>query len=56
MALIKLLRALAISCLALQTTGHAFGGKPGKLIKPYKRAPLQDIVCFTLNLLEKSSI
>ncbi|KAI9675968.1 MAG: hypothetical protein M1822_008354 [Bathelium mastoideum] len=44
MALFKFLQALVVSCLALQTTGLAFGGKPGKLVKPYKRAPLQNIV------------
>ncbi|KAL9089996.1 MAG: hypothetical protein Q9165_005525 [Trypethelium subeluteriae] len=46
MALFKLLQALVVSCLALQTSAVAFGGKPGRLIKPYKRAPLQDIVTF----------
>ena len=45
MALLKLLQALLVSCLALQTAGIAFGGKPGRFVKPYKRAPLQNIVC-----------
>ncbi|KAI9713478.1 MAG: hypothetical protein M1820_000860 [Bogoriella megaspora] len=44
MALLTFLRALFISCLALHTSALATGAKPGQLIKPYKRAPLQDIV------------
>jgi hypothetical protein len=44
MAFFTLIRLLVISSLALLTAGAAFGGKPGRFIKPYKRAPLQDIV------------
>ncbi len=35
---------LAICCLALQGAGLTMGGKPNQIIKPYKRAPLQDLV------------
>lgn len=40
----KLLYAALLSCAALQTSALTLGGKPKQLIKPYKRAPLQDIV------------
>lgn len=43
-ALKKLLALGIIGTLALQIAGLAIGNS-NKLIKPYKRAPLQDIVC-----------
>ena len=44
MALSKFIYGLLMSCLAIQGTGLSMGGKPNQIIKPYKRAPLQDIV------------
>ncbi|KAI9813151.1 MAG: hypothetical protein M1827_004373 [Pycnora praestabilis] len=44
MFLFACFHALVLSCLAIQSTGLGVGGKPSHLIKPYKRAPLQDIV------------
>ncbi|KAF2089080.1 glycoside hydrolase family 35 protein [Saccharata proteae CBS 121410] len=38
------LRALLLSCLAVQTIALVIGGKPNQVIKPYKREALQDIV------------
>ncbi|TKA80766.1 hypothetical protein B0A49_00503, partial [Cryomyces minteri] len=40
----KLVSAAVVSCLAAQSAALAYGGKPNQVIKPYKRAPLQDIV------------
>lgn len=42
----KLSGALALACLALESAARAVGGTPVDWIKPYKRAPLQDIVSF----------
>lgn len=45
MGLLKCLHALLLSCLALQSAGLTLiGGRLNQIIKPYKRAPLQDIV------------
>ncbi|KAL2358260.1 putative beta-galactosidase [Cryomyces antarcticus] len=40
----KLVSAAVVSCLAAQSAALAYGGKPSQVIKPYKRAPLQEIV------------
>ncbi len=44
MANFKTFFALLVSYFISQTVGLATGGRPGQLIRPYKRAPLQDIV------------
>ena len=44
MANVKFLLTLLVSFLVSQTVGLTTGGKPGHLIQPYKRAPLQNIV------------
>jgi hypothetical protein len=44
MANFKNFFALLVSYFISQTVGLATGGRPGQLIQPYKRAPLQDIV------------
>jgi hypothetical protein len=36
--------ALALSCFAIESAARAVGYTPNEWIKPYKRAPLQDIV------------
>ena len=41
---LKLLLALLVSSFVSQSVALATGGRPGQLIKPYKRAALQDIV------------
>ncbi|CBX92575.1 hypothetical protein IAQ61_006037, partial [Plenodomus lingam] len=40
----KLGGAIALSCLAIGSAARAVGGSPKDWIKPYKRAPLQNIV------------
>ncbi|KAK5021119.1 hypothetical protein LTR60_000118, partial [Cryomyces antarcticus] len=40
----KLVSAAVVSCLAAQSAALAYGGKPSQVIKPYKRAPLQEIL------------
>lgn len=44
MASFKLFFALLVSYFVSQSVGFTTGGRPGQLIQPYKRAPLQDIV------------
>ena len=41
----KLLGSVVLSCLTIKSAARAVGGKPKRWIQPYKRAPLQDIVC-----------
>ncbi|KAF1840936.1 glycoside hydrolase family 35 protein [Cucurbitaria berberidis CBS 394.84] len=43
-SLLKFSSAVALSCLAIESAARAVGYSPHELIKPYKRAPLQDIV------------
>lgn len=38
------LKAALLSALAISANALTMGGKPSQMIKPYKRAPLQDIV------------
>jgi hypothetical protein len=45
-SVLKYAGALALSCLAIESAARTVGYSPGQLIKPYKRAPLQDIVSF----------
>ncbi|KAH7388838.1 beta-galactosidase precursor [Pyrenochaeta sp. MPI-SDFR-AT-0127] len=41
---LRLSSAVALSCLAIQSAARAVGHSPKDWIKPYRRAPLQDIV------------
>jgi hypothetical protein len=43
------LYGLLVSCLTVGSWALVMGGRPDMVIKPYKRAPLQDIVGFPLN-------
>ena len=40
----RLVKAALLSALALSADALVIGGKANQMIKPYKRAPLQDIV------------
>ena len=44
MANSRVLTLLLLCCFSLLTAGLALRGRPGALIKPYKRDLLQDIV------------
>ena len=41
----KFLSSVVLSCLTIESAARAVGGKPKRWIQPYKRAPLQDVVC-----------
>jgi preprotein translocase subunit SecB len=45
-SVLKYAGALALSCLAIESAARTIGYSPNQLIKPYKRAPLQDIVSY----------
>ena len=45
MAYGRALKLLLLSCFALHAASLVLQGRPGALIKPYKRELLQDIVC-----------
>lgn len=52
MVSLKVVAGAVLSFLTIQSAALSIAGKPNRLIKPYKRAPLQDLVgAFSLKIL-----